>query len=95
MNASRYILDTLRIDTIATPNQVRIFELLCMGYTVCTEKCKFNMFPGLVYEWETPEDLIEIANRNEYLHPTEAYREMTYTDEAYGQYVNNLIKLQS
>ena len=53
------------------------------------------MFPGLVYEWETPEDLIEIANRNEYLHPTEAYREMTYTDEAYGQYVNNLIKLQS
>ena len=53
------------------------------------------MFPGLVYEWETPEDLIEIANRNEYLHPTEAYKEMTYTDEAYGQYVNNLIKLQS
>lgn len=95
MNDSRFMLDTLRIDTIATPNQVRIFELLCMGYTVCTEKCKFNMFPGLVYEWETPEDLIEIANRNEYLHPTEAYREMTYTDEAYGQYVNNLIKLQS
>ena len=95
MNDSRFMLDTLRIDTIATPNQVRIFELLCMGYTVCTEKCGLNMFPGLVYEWETPEDLIEIANRNEYLHPTEAYKEMTYTDEAYGQYVNNLIKLQS
>lgn len=95
MNISRYILDTLRIGTIVTPNQVRIFELLCMGYTVCTEKCKLNMFPGLVYEWETVDDLNAIASRGEYLHPTEAYKELTYTDEAYEKYVNYLIEQQN
>ncbi len=94
MNTSRFILDTLRLGDMITPNQVRIFELLCMGYTVCAEKCGLNMFPGLVYEWETVDELVEIAKNKEYLHPTEAYKEMTYTDEAYEQYVNNLIKLQ-
>lgn len=95
MNTSRYILDTLRLDTMATPNQVRIFELLCMGYTVCTEKRSLNMFPGLVYEWETVGDLNAIASRGEYLHPTEAYKELTYTDEAYEKYVNYLIEQQN
>lgn len=95
MNISRYILDTLRIGTIVTPNQVRIFELLCMGYTVCTEKCNLNMFPGLVYEWETVDDLNAIASTGEYLHPTEAYKELTYTDEAYEKYVNYLIEQQN
>lgn len=94
MNSSRFILDTLRIDAINTQNQVRIFELLCMGYTVCSEKCPVNMFPGLIYEWKTVDELINIVNRNEYLHPTEAYKELTYTDEAYEKYVNNLINLQ-
>jgi hypothetical protein len=52
------------------------------------------MFPGLVYEWETVKDLYELNNKP-YLHPTEAYKEMTYTDEAYEKYVNNLIELQT
>lgn len=94
MNTCRFILDTLRDGDMITPNQVRIFELLCMGYTVCTQKCGLNMFPGLVYEWETVDDLVDIVKNKEYLHPTEAYKEMTYTDKAYEEYVNNLIKLQ-
>jgi hypothetical protein len=92
MNTSRFILDTLRDKSMITPNQVRIFELLCMGYTVCAEKCGLNMFPGLVYEWETVGDLYYIVKNSQYLHPTEAYKEMTYTDEAYEKYVNYLIK---
>lgn len=36
-----------------------------------------------------------IIKRGEYLHPTEAYKEMTYTDKAYETYVNNLIQLQN
>lgn len=92
MNTSKYILDTLRNDSMFTQNQVRIFELLCMGYTVCSEKCRLNMFPGLIYEWETVDDLMEIINRGEYLHPTEPYKELTYTDEAYEKYVNYLIE---
>jgi hypothetical protein len=92
MNASRFIIDILREKSILTQNQVRIFELLCMGYTVCAEKCSINMFPGLIYEWENIDDLYNIVKRGEYLHPTEAYKEMTYTDEAYEKYVNNLIK---
>lgn len=95
MNTSRFILDTLRDKSMVTPNQVRIFELLCMGYTVCTEKCGLNMFPGLVYEWETIEDLCDIVKNNQYLHPTEAYKKMTYTNEAYEKYVNNLIHIQN
>lgn len=94
LNTSKYILDTLRTGNMATPNQVRIFELLCMGYTVCVEKCGFNMFPGLVYEWETVDELYEIVQRGEYLNPTEAYKKMTYRFEDYEKYANNLIQLQ-
>ena len=93
LNMSKYILDIPREPNLLTQNQVRIFELICMGYTVCAKKCLFNMFPGLIYEWETLDDLIEIAKRGKYLHPTEAYKEMTYTDEAYERYVNHLIEL--
>lgn len=92
MNSSKYVLDVRRSQDIMCPNQVRIFELLCMGYTVCVDKCPINMFPGLVYEFESVNDLIEIANKNEYINPTEAYKEMTYTDEAYEKYVNSLIE---
>ena len=95
MNTSRFIIDILREKNILTQNQVRIFELLCMGYTVCAEKCSINMFPGLIYEWENIDDLYNIIKRGEYLHPTEAYKEMTYTDEAYEKYVNNLIHIQN
>lgn len=49
------------------------------------------MFPGLIYEWSTIDELYEIVKNNQYLHPTEAYKEMTYTDEAYNKYVNDLI----
>ncbi len=95
MNSSRFILDTLRLDSIITQNQVRIFELLCMGYTVCSEKCEINIFPELIYEWNTIEDLQEIVEKDEYLYPAEKYKEMTYTDEAYEKYINYLIELQS
>jgi len=94
MNTSKYILDTLRVDSMFTQNQVRIFELLCMGYTVCAEKCILNMFPGLIYEWENIDGLYNIVKRGEYLNPTEAYKEMTYTDDAYEKYVNFLIEQQ-
>lgn len=53
-----------------------------MGYTMCSKKAPFNMFPGLIYE----------VKKGEYLHPTEAYKEMTYTNEAYNKYINNLIE---
>lgn len=92
LNLSRYIIDMPRLKEQITQNQVRIFELLCMGYTMCIQKYKTNIFPGLIYEWETVDDLKEIVKRGEYLHPTEAYKEMTYTDEAYEKYVNNLIE---
>lgn len=95
LNSSRYILDIPRRYDSLTQNQVRIFELLCMGYTVITKKFDVNLFPGLVYEYESYDDIVNIVNKNEYLHPTEAYKEMTYTDEAYEQYVNNLIQLQN
>ena len=91
-NTCKYILDIPRIYEISSPNQVRIFELLCMGYTVCSKQTAINMFPGLVYQWETVDELRKIINRGEYLHPTEAYKEMTYTDDAYEKYVNYLIE---
>lgn len=90
MNSSKYILDIKRCGDIICPNQVRIFELLCMGYTVCVDKCNINMFPELVYEWSCVDDLIKIAEKNEYINPIEVYKKMTYTDEAYEKYVNNL-----
>lgn len=92
MNTSKFIVDMLRDDEMLAQNQVRIFELLCMGYTVCAEKCSINMFPGLIYEWENIDELYYIVKNNEYLHPTKAYKEMTYTNEDYSKYVNNLIE---
>lgn len=92
MNTSKFIVDMLRDDEMLTQNQVRIFELLCMGYTVCAEKCSINMFPGLIYEWKNVDELYYIVKNNEYIQPTEAYKEMTYTDEAYEKYVNCLIE---
>ena len=93
LNCSKYIVDTTRNPNFKTQNQVRIFELLCMGYTVCAEKRAINIFPGLIYEWETLNDLCNIVKKDEYLHPIEAYKKMTYTDEAYEKYVNGLVEL--
>ena len=92
LNLTKYIIDLPRLEEQYTQNQVRIFELLCMGYTMCVKKYAHNIFPGLIYEWETDDDLMIILKKGEYLQPTEAYKEMTYTDEAYEQYVNNLIE---
>lgn len=92
LDCCRYVLDITRNPNFKTQNQVRIFELLCMGYTVCAEKRKMNMFPGLIYEWGNVYELINIVKKGEYLHPTEAYKEMTYTNEAYNKYINNLIE---
>ena len=89
LNSSRFILDIKGLDKYYYQNQVRIFELLCMGYTVCVEKSILNMFPGLIYEWGTIEDLYNLKNKP-YLHPTEGYKKMTYTNESYEKYVNYL-----
>lgn len=94
LNTAKYIIDTQRTTNHYTQNQVRIFELLCMGYTVIVQKWGVNLFPGLVYEVAYYDDIYNIIQRNEYLHPIEGYKELTYTDEAYEQYVNYLIKLQ-
>lgn len=93
-NQCKYIIDINRCYDMLTQNQVRIFELLCMGYTVCVKKVPLNIFPGLVYEFESVDDLYQISQHGEYLSSCEKYKEMTYTDEAYEQYVNNLIQLQ-
>lgn len=92
LNSARYILDVPRLYESITQNQVRIFELLCMGYTVITKKCSVNLFPNLIYEFDNIYDVVSIINRNQYINPTEAYKEMTYTDEAYEKYVNCLIE---
>lgn len=92
LNTARYIVDTVRTKDMMAPNQVRIFELLCMGYTVCVEKTGVNMFPGLVYEWSTLGELHRIRwNLSPYLSPTEAYFSMTYYNEDYENYINYLI----
>ena len=92
LDCSKYILDTTRNPNFKTQNQVRIFELLCMGYTVCAEKRAINMFPDLIFEWENINELYNIIKKNEYIHPTEDYKKMTYTDEAYEKYINYLIE---
>lgn len=94
LNLSKYILDMPRLKEQATQNQVRIFELLCMDYTICVQKYQNNIFPGMVYEWETIEDLREILKQNMYLHPMEEYKKITYTDEEYDKYVKYLIQIQ-
>ena len=95
LNTAKYILDMPRDNMMLSQNQVRIFELLCMGYTVICEKKNINIFPGLIYEFETVGDICGIIKKGGYLHPTDAYKEMTYTDEAYKKYVSYLIELQA
>ena len=87
----KFILDTKRNYRHNMQNQVRIFEHLCLGHTVLSEKSEYNMFPGLIYEWETINELNNMVKIIEPEDMSEKYKEMTYTDEAYANYVNSLI----
>lgn len=87
----RFILDSHRNYRHSMQNQVRIFESLCSSYTVLAEKSEYNIFPGLVYEWNNIDELNEFINTVEPKDLSEKYKEMTYTDEAYEEYRHKII----
>ena len=82
----RFVLDSKRDYQIKTQNQVRLFEHICMGQTVLSEKSDYNAFPGLIYEWETIDELNELIHTVEPQDFSEKYKELTYTDKAYEKY---------
>jgi len=87
----RFILDSHRNYMHNMQNQVRIFEHICLGHTVLSEKSDYNIFPGLIYEWENIDELNDLINTIKPEDFSEKYKEMTYTDEAYENYCSKLI----
>ena len=87
----RFILDSHRTYLDNMQNQARIFEHICLGHTVLSEKSDYNIFPGLIYEWENIEELNNLIKTIEPQDFSEKYKEMTYTDEAYEDYCNNIL----
>ena len=87
----KFVLDTHRNYRHSMQNQVRIFEHLCLGHTVLSEKSEFNMFPGLIYEFENVQQLNELIHTVEPQDFSEKYKEMTYSDEAYEEYRKRLL----
>lgn len=82
----KFVLDMHRNYRHNMQNQVRIFEYLCLGYTVLSEKSRYNMFPGLIHEWESIEELDNLIKTIEPCDFSEKYKEMAYSDEAYENY---------
>ena len=82
----KFILDSHRNYRNNMQNQVRLFEHICMGHMVLSEKSDYNMFPGLVYEWNNIEELSEMIRNIKPQDFSGKYKELTYTDEAYEQY---------
>lgn len=82
----RFILDSHRTYLDNMQNQARIFEHICLGHTVLSEKSNYNIFPGLIYEWENIDELNNLIKTVEPQDFSEQYKEMTYTDEAYENY---------
>ena len=82
----KFILDSHRNYRHNMQNQVRIFEHICLGHTVLSEKSDYNIFPGLIYEWENADELNHLINTVEPEDFSDRYKEMTYTDEAYDNY---------
>ena len=87
----KFVLDTHRNYRHSMQNQVRIFEHLCLGHTVLSEKSTYNMFPGLIYEFENVQQLNDLVHTVEPQDFSEKYKEMTYTDEAYESYCDNIL----
>lgn len=87
----RFILDTHRNYRHCMQNQVRIFEHICLGHTVLSEKSEYNIFPGLIYEWENADELNELVKTVTPSDFSQEYKEMTYTDEAYEKYINKIL----
>lgn len=87
----RFILDSHRRYVHNMQNQVRLFEHICLGHTVLSEKSVYNIFPGLIYEWN---DINELNKMIKTIKPedfSEKYKEMTYTDKDYEIYINNIM----
>lgn len=87
----RFILDTHRNYRQTMQNQVRIFENVCLGNTVLSEKSAYNVFPGLIYEWEDMDELDRLVKTLEPQDFSEQYKEMTYTNDAYNKYRDYII----
>lgn len=87
----RFMLDTHRNYRHTMQNQVRLFEHVCLGHTVLSEKSEYNIFPGLIYEWENIDELNNLVKTVEPQDFSEKYKEMTYTDDAYDYYRYNII----
>ena len=87
----RFAFDSKRNYRHNMQNQVRLFEHICMGQTVLSEKSDYNIFPGMIYEWETIDELNELIHTVEPQDFSEKYKELTYNDEAYELYRNIII----
>ena len=88
----KFVLDSKRNYRHSMPNQVRLFEHLCLGHTVLSEKSDMNVFPGMVYEWN---DIFELNNLIKTVQPEDMslrYKEMTYSDDAYLNYKYYIMK---
>lgn len=87
----KFVLDTHRNYRHNMQNQVRIFEHICLGHTVLSEKSDYNLFPGLIYEFENVDQLNDLVHTIEPQDFSEKYKEMTYSDEAYEAYRNAIL----
>lgn len=87
----KFILDSKRNYRHSYQNNVRIFEHLCLGHTVLSEKSDYNIFPGLIYEWNNIHDLNKLIKNIEPEDFSEKYKELTYSDEAYERYCTNIL----
>ena len=87
----KFVLDTHRNYRHSMQNQVRIFEHICLGHTVLSEKSDYNIFPGLIYEFENVQQLNDLVHTVEPQDFSEKYKEMTYSDEAYEKYRNAIL----
>lgn len=87
----RFVLDCHRNYRHSMQNQVRIFEHICLGHTVLSEKSTYNMFPGLIYEWENIGELDNLIKTVEPQDFSEKYKEMTYSNESYENYRQSIL----
>lgn len=91
LDTCKFVLDLRRVDSQELQNQVRLFEHICLGHTVLSEKCKENWFPGLIYEWNDINNLHTLIKTVTPQDKSEEYKVLTYSDEAYELYKLNII----
>ena len=87
----KFVIDSHRNYWTTEQNQIRIFEHICLGHTVLSEKSKYNMFPDLIYEWNDIDELNELINTIEPHDFSEKYKQLTYSDEDYKAYREKLL----